>query len=221
MKLALSRGNKDVIESDYFLWLDFLKKIHPESELLKEYAPSTTEQKLSDSHNEIDPDFGKPIKQATDIREIMLLAEKQQYPTWFIQPKFTEETVVLEYEQGKQKTICERASIPKTIEGFTGKIIGQIHPTGFIAEDTNSSVNFLKKMELLETLHIKTPEFVLFPTSKIPTISSNKLEALLQTYTTEAQKEGLKVDGVVIVSDTPLFERDRENNRRRIALTTV
>ena len=35
MKNALAQGNSDVIQSEYMLWLDFLRKINPESNLLK------------------------------------------------------------------------------------------------------------------------------------------------------------------------------------------
>ena len=204
-------------DTDYLLWLNFLKQVHPQSELLK-----GQHQELS-----VDPNFGKDLKQFSDIREIMILAEAKRYPVWFIQPKF-KEGLLLEYEQGELKKMdmnTER-SVPKTIRGFTGTISGascrnERDEPQFIANDVNRTMSFSQKMELLRNVGFTIAEFVLFPTNKIPTISSSKLEMFFQNYISKAQIQGLNVDGVVIISDTPLVTEDSRVHNSRIAYTPI
>ncbi len=228
MNADIASGRTDAVNSDYSLWLNFLKQIHPESELL-----NGQQQEFSG-----DPSFGKDPKQFFDIREIMMLAEAKQYPVWFIQPRFNE-VFILEYERGMLKnmflnrngnmetqTIREAPSIPKTIEGFNGRISGSLYQdetneSKFIASDVDRIMSFSQKMELLKNAGFMIAEFVLFPTNKIPTISSSKLETFFQNYISKAQIQGLNVDGVVMISDTPLVTEDRRVHSMRIAYAPI
>ncbi len=66
---------------DYLPWLHFLHEIHPESELLK------TEDSGAPQAREPTVDQGTAgVKHCHDIREIMMLAERNGYPTWYIHP---------------------------------------------------------------------------------------------------------------------------------------
>ena len=210
MKNSLNQGNSEVIQSEYALWLDFLRKVNPESNLLK------NEQDLM-----LDSEFGKPLKKLSGIRDIMDMAREQEYPTWFIQPKFSDDRFIFEYEEGKLKSVTQNSLLQdiQTLVGFTGKISGQIHNSQFLAYDTDRHIQFLKKMKYLENLKLKTPEFVLFPTEKIAEISSTQLERIFHNYISKAQEGGLKVDGVVIVSDTPMFMPDDDVSSRKVAFT--
>ena len=210
MKIALDQGSTDVIQSEYALWIDFLRKLHPESELLKDMEDIS-----------FDNEFSKPIKQTSDIKEIIKIAKRQKYPTWFIQPKFCDDRFIFEYEEGQLKNVLQSSLVPdiQTIEGFSGKISGQIYNSQFLACDIDRHTEFLKKMKYLENFKLQIPEFVLFPTDKLQTVSSITLETVFHNYISKAQEQGLHVDGAVIVSDLPLFTEEDETNSRKIAFT--
>ena len=122
-------------KSDYLPWLEFLEQIHPESELLKT-GESGAPQAREPTIEEDDP---KP-KECQDIRELMMLAECNGYPTWHIHP-YVEDEISQEYET------------------------------------------------------------ILFPTEKIQTISSSKLEELFRKYLSSLREQGITVDRILIKSD--------------------
>ena len=203
-------NNNTINAAEYQLWLEFLRQIHPESKLLQEVNIKGSTIKEND--------FDKDIKYYSDIREIMMLAENKKYPTWFIQPKFEEPTILLEYDQGELKSDSNGLkSIPNNIPGFTGKISGIVahEKSSFLAGDITTQMNFLEKMKFLEQAGFETLEYILFPTDKLPTISSNKLEASLQNYMSTIQG-GVKVEGIIIISDVPLFTADNQFSGTRI-----
>ncbi len=122
-----------VPDTEYQQWLAFLQAVHPESELLKKRVV---------------------IKQCTDIREIMMLAESHNYPTWFIQPKITGLAVTAEYENGSLKTIAAKQQnlvvnkidgLPPDIPEFNGKVKGVIYMKSKTIEDNPSSGAILEK----------------------------------------------------------------------------
>jgi hypothetical protein len=210
LEIQESSPNETVGTTEYQLWLEFLRQIHPKSKLLQEVNMKGSIIKEND--------FDKDIKCYSDIREIMMLAENKKYPTWFIQPKFEEPTMLLEYDQGALKNDPGNLKdIPKSVPGFTGSISGYSAPEKllFFAGDITTQMNFLEKMKLLKNAGFETLEHVLFPTDKLPTISSNKLEASLQNYMSTIQ-EGVKVEGVIIISDVPLFTVDNPFSSTRI-----
>lgn len=122
-------------KSDYLPWLEFLERIHPESELLKT-GDSGAPQAREPTMEENDP---KP-KECQDIRELMMLAECNGYPTWHIHP-YVEDEIGQEYEA------------------------------------------------------------ILFPTEKIQTISSSKLEELFKRYLSTLREQGIVTDRILIKSD--------------------
>ncbi|MFZ2189471.1 MAG: hypothetical protein WA057_04490 [Candidatus Magasanikiibacteriota bacterium] len=194
MRTALPH-EKDLLPGhEYFVWLDFLKKVKPDSKL------------FIHSNNK--------IKEYTDIREIMLLAETNHYPAWYIQPHFNEEDIIITYENGELKNISSELTVdmsevwavPRQILKFSGVIKGILNAQkSFIAYDLELAGTFLQKKEFLKNAGFTTPEFALFPTAEIASISSNKLETSLINFISQAQQSGLKVDGVIMVSDTPLL----------------
>lgn len=226
MNTDLARGNGDVASVDYDVWMDFLQKVHPESTLLQK------ESLL------VDHDFGKTMKHYSDIRQIMMLAEEHQYPTWFIQPQFNDE-VRWDYESGTLKHICFKRDgiwekseeypppdIPKQIPDFTGSVAGarygnQTDVPRYIAYDVNRNTDFLQKMAWLEHAGFPTIDFVLFPTDTLPTVSSSTLEVSFKSYLSKAREQGLPVDGVVIISDTPLIEADNRTSTHRISFSPL
>lgn len=77
---------------DYLPWLHFLHEVHPESELLKTEnhgAPQAREPTVDQTTTK--------AKHCHDIREIMMLAERNGYPTWYIHP-YREGDASEEYE---------------------------------------------------------------------------------------------------------------------------
>ncbi len=231
MSTALSSGSKSVSDAEYLPWAQFLKQVHPGSHIFKEKkreAVTTLESQVTESVS-IDTNFNKELKQFFDLREIMILAETNQYPIWFIQPKFNKELLV-EYENGGLKNTSvkrngtwekigehEEYGVPKDIKEFTGKIIGTWSENQqFIACDVEGDLEFLEKMELIEKTGLSIAEFVLFPTDKIPTISSNKLATFFQNYLSKSKEQGLVVDGAVVISDTPLVVGDDHISSNRI-----
>ncbi len=230
MKTALLTEGSNISNAEYSVWLDFLNKIKPESNLLKNYLDAPYSQELSPRL--LDNNFYKDMKHYVDIREIMRLAEIKEYPTWFIQPKFSGQMITLGYEQGEIKNIyaasndsmqelamIQAPGVPERFENFTGQILGtwlneQTEDKLFVAYDVHNNLSFLQKMELLKNAGFTTPEFVLFPTEKILSVSSHKLEASLQKYLSRALEQGLMVDGVVIISDTALFSESDVHSTR-------
>lgn len=226
MNTDLARGTSEISSTDYDVWTNFLRTVHPESTLFQKESIL------------VDHDFGKILKAYSDIRQIMMLAEEHQYPTWFIQPQFTDE-VRFDYEQGTLKGVFIRhddtweqsegsppPDIPKQISGFTGSVAGarcgnQGDAFRYIAYDVNRNTDFLQKMACLEQAGFPTIDFVLFPTDTLPTVSSTTLETSFKSYIAKAQEQGLPVDGVVIISDTPLIEADNHTSTHRISFSPL
>lgn len=193
MKETLPHEEELSTTHEYFLWLDFLKKIKPQSSLLNTKDGVT--------------------KEYIDIREIMLLAETNNYPVWYIQPYFTEPVIDITYEQGELKNVDTKDDLdlsrvwdlPRHIPGFSGIVNGVLNTEQhFVAYDLSLPMNFTAKMELLKNSGFTTCVHVLFPTNKIMSISSSALEASLIHFISQSLEQGLKVEGVRIISDTPL-----------------
>lgn len=216
MKAAVRKGNAGVIDSEYRQWLDFLKQIHPKSALLKDESPT---------------DLHAPakLKQYTDVREVMQLAEIHEHPTWYIQPNFIESNIMLSYEEGVlqhahsmngngfEEMEIALINIPHNVNQFNGKIFGTLsHEQTYIAYDVDTDIGFVQKMEFLKNAGFVVPDYVLFPTNKLITVSSSKLELSLINFISTAQTAWAKVDGVVIVSDTPLWSGGGGVNTKRI-----
>lgn len=134
-------------KSDYLPWLDFLQKVHQESELLKT-GESGAPQAREPTIEEDDP---KP-KECQDIRELMMLAECNGYPTWHIHP--------------------------------------------YVDGDIN-----------------KEYETILFPTEKIQTISSHKLEESFKKYLFSLRENGILTDRILIKSDHRIMGVDGITHR--------
>ncbi len=240
-------------EYDYQAWLEFLKQVCPESKLLAAIStkPDTPSPQLKN--------VTYSLQMFTDVREIMLLADTHEYPTWYIQPSYTGLILILEYEQdmltnilfedtGKWNELEIRSvtTIPKTIPGFSGKIRGTLHlaqagytadteadsattqiaiyenylagNTGYLlftAQDLDMQGNFMEIMRTLEYFGLRIPEFVLFPTDRIPSIPSSTLETLFDNYMSKAG-DSVKVDGLMIISDTPLKPPNNNVSTTRI-----
>lgn len=236
---ALS-SNEEEKTQDIRVWLEFLKQIYPDSDLLKQFGPPKQDEPRAEKK------LTYRMQIYVDIREVMLLAESKGYPTWFIQPHFIGLSLILSYVDGELQQLIfedvhdwqplpihELLSIPKVISGYTGEIRGVLHVVSLIPSDTpledtetiratiyenylsgntkdllftaydvNSKNNFLEAMHTLQNYGLDSPDFVLFPTDKIPTVSSSTLQLSLQNYISKARDSGLKVDGLVIVSDT-------------------
>lgn len=213
MKVALSGGNDDVIESDYRQWLDFLRQVRPESTLLKDNGgqPKTIIQSVRDGP----PDAG--LKTYSDLREIIRLAATFNHPTWYIQPYFIGSTAEFTYENGELQNALAIQGVPKTIERFSGTIEGiWLSEQTFIACDVDTKTGFLQKMDFLKQTGFTAPDFVLFPTAKLLTVSVRKLETSLINFISTARNTWAQVDGAVIVSDTPLFGGDSGTNSNKI-----
>ena len=211
MKTELSRGGTDITGLDYMEWMDFLKRINPRSELLKEETEAVMGPEPNDKES-------SGMRHFSNIRELMVLAEVKQYPAWFIQPKF-KEVAMLEYEKGLLKD-GSIDGVPRMIGDFTGVVSGAWVNTQFIAYDVDISGDFLEKMAWLESAGFEAVGFASFPTEKIPTISSSKLEAFFRNYLASAQEQGLDVDGIVIISNTALYATDNHMSNR-IAFTPI
>lgn len=259
MDMALSSGKAEVTDTEYELWLKFLKQVYPESHLLSQRVIKTVVSldttALLPKKNPV-----PTLREYTDIREIMMLAETKEYPTWFIQPYFIGLTLALEYEHGQLHSIrykdndhWERlevrqiAGIPTSIPEYTITVQGVLymskeayiqygatdHETAqvaafqaylsenisslkFNALDIDSDIGFLEKAALLTRHGFTTPEYVLFPTSRLSTISSSKLETFFNSYITKAESDGELIDGLVIISDTPLIEPTTETSNTHI-----
>ncbi len=207
MRDGLAQGRTDIPEPHFLLWRDFLKKIKPESELFQAGTESPLPREPS---RDVFPDM--PL--LFDVREVMLLAESNGYPMWHIRPK-PKEMVVLEYVQGRLRDSPESldVGIPKTLLGFTGFIAGmwRSHSDGrkdFIACDVVGKDTVFKKIEFLKESGFSVVEHVLFPTEKIQTTSSTKLETFFRSYLSAMNEEGLGSDGIVILADRPIVVKE-------------
>ena len=205
-------------DADYHEWLDFLRRVYPESKLFKnnhhEEMPLANNSR-ADPDNKINSDCGP--EEYTDLREIIRLAAVHDHPTWYIQPHFTEPSARFTYENEELKNALAINGVPQTIAGFSGTISGVwLGEQTFVATDIENENGFLQKMELLKKAGFTTPEFVLFPTNKLLTVSVSKLEASLVNFISTAQKSWAKVDGAVFVSDLPLFGGGWDANSNRI-----
>lgn len=212
MKSASAKDESTVTKIDYLPWLEFLERVHPESQLLKH-----EETQVSESPPSVEEIHDMGVKHCHDIRELMLLAEHNQYPTWFIQPHFKEGLVRLIYEEGTLTNPQGEASeIPERIEGFSGTVSGVLSrddPSNqcYIAHDVDLKVSFQEKMEWLKQIGFMVTDFILFPTEKIQTISSQKLQTLFQQYLSTVKERGINVEGVFIISDTPLHAGEEQD----------
>ena len=229
MDTAIANDRQDFTDSEYVPWITFLKTVHPQSHLFKDPKERVVREKSPTTESVL---FGKDIQRYSDIRDIMILAENKHYPTWFIQPYFSE-ALALEYEQGVLKSIFSNRNGPveipemdvgkgilKHIQEFTGVVRGtwqKGESTTFCAYDIDRDMGFLEKMKLLESMGFQTTEFVLFPTDKIQTISSSKLEAFFQNYISKANEHGVSTKGIVVISDSTLLESDTRHDRTKIA----
>ncbi len=213
MKTALHVGKSGVIDSEYRQWLDFLRQVHPESTLFKN---ESVELALPAQTARDDPS-SDGLKEYSDLRTIIQLAATHEHPTWYIQPHFIGSQAQFTYENEELQNALGIHGVPKTIVGFSGTIHGVwLDEQTFIAYDTDNETSFVQKMEHLKNTGFTTPEFVAFPTDKLLTISSSKLETSLINFISTAQKMWAQVDGAMIVSDTPLFSGDNSVNSNRI-----
>ncbi len=129
MKSASAKDESTVTKIDYLPWLEFLERVHPESQLLKH-----EETQVSESPPSVEEIHDTGVKHCHDIRELMLLAEHNQYPTWFIQPHFKEGLVRLIYEEGAlTNPQGEISEIPERIEGFSGMVMHGNILNGFLS----------------------------------------------------------------------------------------
>lgn len=115
-------------ESDYLPWLDFLRKVHPESELLKmgeSGAPQAREPTMEE-------DRPKP-KECRDIRELMMLAECNGYPTWRIHP-YTEDELSQEYETILFPTDKIQAISSSKLEELFRKYLSSLRENGIVTD---------------------------------------------------------------------------------------
>lgn len=203
MKAELDAGGIVISLDEYQVWLECFEKIKSwNDEDTKAEYPSYPE-----------------IPCYTDIREIMKLAEAKQYPTWFIQPRFIEPYTIISFKNGEYKNIYSAQQngvqvmesggilgIPKKVKEFSGNITGiffedQNGKKSFLACDMDSKISFLEKIKLLEQSGFSVVDHVLFPTEKILTIPSHKLETSLRNYLASVLEKGLTVSGLVIVND--------------------
>lgn len=205
MKSTLLGGNSTVIDSEYRQWLDFLRQVHPESELLN----NSSEQSTSPAQNARDDPSDDGLKAYSDLREIIRLAATHDHPTWYIQPHFIGSIAAFTYENNELQNALPIHGVPNTIDGFSGIISGVwLGEQAFMACEVSNKNTFVQKMEFLKKTSFATPDFVLFPTEKLFTISVSKLEASLINFISTAREKWVQVDGAVIVSDTPLFSED-------------
>lgn len=217
---AAMGDDSTIIDSEYRQWLGFLKQIHPESVVLKNghgQESALAQSSRADPIAHISPD--QELRECSDLRELMQLAALHKHPTWYIQPHFAGSVLRLNYKNGEPEDVHDE--IPSNIPGFSGTISGtwsddNVPNPSFIAHDLANDMSFLEKMKFLKKAGFTTPDFVLFPTDKLPTVSSSKLETSLAHFISTAQASWAKVDGVVIVSDTPLFGGSNNAGSKRI-----
>jgi hypothetical protein len=205
-------------DADYHEWLDFLRRVYPESKLLKNDQsdePSLSQNARADPVPKNQPKDG--LKEYSDLREIIRLAVDHNHPVWYIRPHFAGSSARFNYENEELKNALAINGVPQMIAGFSGTIHGVwLDEQTFVAIDLDNKIGFLQKMELLKNAGFIVPEFVLFPTIKLKAMSVSNLEASLMNFISTAQKSWAKVDGVVIVSDTPLFGGEDGTNGNRI-----
>jgi hypothetical protein len=205
MEAEIQSGTSTVSLEEFNTWKEFASRIQPAEKTntfvsYLDYSPYTK------------------VPCYKDIREIMKLAEARNYPMWFIQPKITGPRITLSFDKGTCQMIYsvhnddvhilekhELNGIPDAFESFTGNIIGASSkaPTGleFIAYDLAMDASFPDRITLLKNNRFKVVDFILFPTQKIPSVSSSTLETSLRKYVSQAQEHGHEVDGVIIASN--------------------
>lgn len=205
-------------DADYHEWLDFLRRVYPESKLLK----SDHHEKLPLAKNSrADPadkiERNDEPKEYSNLLEIIRLAAANEHPTWYIQPHFIGSCARFTYENEELKNALAINGLPQTVPRFSGTINGVwLDEQTFVATDLDNKIGFLLKMELLKNAGFIIPEFVLFPTIKLKAMSVSNLEASLMNFISTAQKSWAKVDGAVFVSDLPLFGGGWDANSNRI-----
>jgi hypothetical protein len=205
-------------ETNYYEWLDFLRRVYPESKLFKNDQRNEmrlTKNSRADPNNKIESADEQAY--CSDLHEIISLAAVHDHPAWYIQPHFIGPMARFTYENEELKNALAINGVPKTIAGFNETVIGVwLDEQTFVATDIENQNSFLLKMERLKKAGFATPEFVLFPTEKLISVSVSKLEASLNNFISTAQKAWAKVDGVVFVSDLPLFGGGWDANSNRI-----
>ena len=113
---------------DYLPWLHFLHEIHPESELLK------SEDSEGPQAREPTADQGTAkAKHCRDIREIMMLAERNGYPTWYIHP-YEEGALSEEHEAILFPTDKIKAISSHSLEELFKKYLRTLHEQGIVAD---------------------------------------------------------------------------------------
>lgn len=113
---------------DYLPWLHFLHEIYPESELLK------TEDSGAPQAREPTADQGiVEGKHCHDIREIMMLAERNGYPTWYIHPHREDESSK-EHEVVLFPTDKIKAISSHKLEEFFKKYLSTLREQGIAAD---------------------------------------------------------------------------------------
>lgn len=253
MNIALQGDEVLISDTEYNQWLGFLKQVYPESELV---AANTPQQTSVDALKE---SLAYNLKIYDDIHDIMMLAEIQKYPTWFVQPHLTGLTIILNYQFGKLISIAVEDNgrleslelrtldcIPQEATGLTGSVKGVLYLSkaeyikcgatdsetaqvavyeayannqallAFRAFDIDSSAGFLDKMHLLDQYGFTPAEYVLFPTSRLSTISSSKLETFFKSFIAKTYAEGYLIDGLMIISDTGLIVPEESVSSTRV-----
>ena len=221
MESAIASGSQEISEAEHLVWVNFLKQVRLENDSPK---------------GKVEDVAGEGLKIFYDLREIMMLAEAAGYPTWHIQPKFSEE-IIIEYADGELKNTYVKKNgqteklkveveqnIPERIADFTGKVYGtwrerETEKARFVAYDTDQNMDFPDRMRWLESTGLDIAEYVLFPTDKIPTTPMSKLAVFFQNYLSKAREQSLKVDGVVIISRAPIIEDGNRLVSNRIVLS--
>ncbi len=196
--------NREISESDIDVWRGFLKQVKPDSRIFNLPFPR-----------------GPNRQSYSDVRDIMMLAEINKFPVWHIRlnPK-TE--ISLEYIHGKLRAETKVVlGVPKELSGFSGYVWGAIQnnsPTTntFVAYDVSGDMTIADKIEFLKTSNFALVESILFPTERIQTISSSKLETFFRNYVRSMEEKGFEVDGATIFSDVAISTSNGKEIGRRI-----
>lgn len=206
MKGRVTSGDPDVSEHDLSVWCDFLAQIKPESELAGKRTGIPLPREPS-------------ALRVSDVREIMQLADANGYPTWHIRINPKARTA-LQYVLGRLRdSEMKYANVPHEISGFTGFLRGAIRTkadSGYelVAYDTSSGEPLLKKFDFLKRNGFSVLDYVSFPTEKIQSTSSAKLEELFRNFAASGREQGFEGASIAIVADTPiLFPDGREAGR--------
>lgn len=95
-------------------------------------------------------------------------------------------------------------------------VSGKTQDVKFLANDMDTGHLFPQKMKLLEEYGFVTTQYVSFPTIRLQVTPSHKLATSFQNYISQAREQGLLVEGLVIISDTPLMEPDTTEKTFRL-----